>query len=127
MIGFKTGYISQNTVMLMTILLCLFFCPHNLIATETDCSDCVTHSTDQDLCDCSESTLPHDCGLENSHAYTFRADSSFSGLNLNEIAWICTALLTKESQLSPLRFFSQTNPSVSSYVVRHLDSIILRV
>ena len=114
--------------MFLTILFCVFLCPHSPAALADSCRLCGPEIECRDLCDCRNHTHSDQCELESSLLYELRNNTfSVSDLVFNQFVKAYASQLLDEIQ--HLFCAPQTDPRLSSYtfVIRHLNSIVLRV
>ena len=118
---------SVQLVMLMTLLFCIFLCPHGADALHVD-SACESGIECLDLCHDDGAEHHHNCELDGSHSHQYRNDTS-SLDEFVQVRWICVTILLYEAE-QPTSFQcleKRAYQSTHTYAVRHLDKIILRV
>lgn len=113
-----------QSVMILTILFCLFVCPHSATAhtiSSTGCSSAECH----DLCN---NTDHHENCDESPCVYDYRNNDSFvPELPLLRMAWDYISFIFPEPKHLFLNLDVIGRSSSHSFAIRQLDTIILRV
>ena len=112
--------------LVLAVLLGLLMAPHELFGAEADCPACSVGLKCQDLCDCSGQEAP--CSLEVFHQQGFRNDSTPNqSFTPAPLFFIHRTLGLEASQPAIKQPLLQALQGCTSFAVRHLDTIILRI
>ena len=122
----KLGFRRGGLALFMAVLLGLLVFPHESFGAERDCSACAAGLECANLCDCSDHAA--NCSLDTLPSHEFRNDAAQSlAFNLAPLSLVCMILLPDSPQWELGLLNSTIGFASRSFVIRHLDTIILRV
>ena len=119
---------SVKVVMIMTLLFCVFLCPHGTDAALDEAVPAESAIECQHECESENHGHRHECELDILHSHEFRDDRSGELYpDFSRITWSVLVILPEQSQRFVQRDDAMARICSHTFAVRHLNTIILRV